>query len=361
MTTAPRSSLTGMRAAFLRPITLQSWSHAELAAWVRRIAASPVNTIMLKEQSVSPELVDLCLQEDIAIVSSIACFSDHLGPDRVPSRLRPIDEHGRTFDKMVWYEGVVPTDDTYNAALDDRVHSAATVEGVTGLALDFLRWPLHWTVELRGLTPSPRRGSFDPASLQRFRDWLAERDIDNAGIQVHQSAASAERIQQVLDSGWTQFRCDVISTLATVLVDTIHAAGRWAGVFVAPVPHDARRTHLGQDTGSLGDIADVLLPMSYHGIMHESSAWTLRAADDVAATTDAPQVPAVQATSESAYSGDNDWGPPIDAEEFAGLAADLDRMFGGFFVFPGDALDDERSRLLARALDPQPHSRARRS
>jgi hypothetical protein len=332
-----------INAAYVRPTTLRAWTDTDWSSWVDIVAAAGVDTIVAKAPTIRPEHVTACRRAGISLVGALTCFSDHDASNAVPPELRPVDERGERWEPMEWYAGVIPTDDDFNDVLARRCADALRVDGVDGVIFDFLRWPGHWELELR-LPRQVRRSSFDPITLRRFRDWLG----DSFTNDINDAAESARAIDALLAEQWQQFRIDVICRVAQRLTSLVHGSGRWAGIFVVPAPDGVRRSAFGQATALLGEVVDVLIPMTFHGILHESPQWPAEIANDVGATTDRPVIAMIQLSSDPAYAAGSDWGDDVTLEAAtSAVHALINSCAVGVCYFPGEALIESRLTSIA--------------
>jgi hypothetical protein len=336
--------LGAMRGAYLLARALRAWTRDELVTWIGAAAECGIDTVITKVDAVTPELIAACHAHDIAVLGSLACFSDHAGPTERNEHRRPIDDRGQRFRPMEWYTGLIPTEDAYNDELVRRCGDACRIDGITGIALDFLRWPGHWELELRP-GALPRRSSFDPITLRTFRDHLAGHGRPDGGFDPDDAAGAARFIANHLPDAWTAFRCDTIVQVATRLTAEIRAAGLASGLFVVPAEPGELRTVVGQDVARLGALVDVLLPMTYHAIMLRDATWPSTIVDALRAATTTPVVPMLQTTADRRFSGGYDWGPPIAPGQFATALASIEPA--GYCVFPGEGLDSARFKILA--------------
>jgi hypothetical protein len=332
-----------INAAYLRPTTLRRWSDSEFASWIDTIAACGVDTVIAKAPAIRPAHVASCRRAGVSLVGALTCFSDHDADAAAPPALRPVDERGEPWRPMEWYAGIIPTDEAYNDALAARCRDALDIEGLDGLVFDFLRWPGHWELELRP-PGRVRRSSFDVTTLRRFQDWLGP----GGSIDPEDPVASARVIADDLAGDWERFRVEVIDHVAARLAALVHASGRWAGLFVIPAPDTVRRSVFGQATASLGAFLDVLLPMTFNGILGQPPTWPATIAADVGATTDRPVVPMIQLSADPVYAHGSDWGPELSpADVTAAVRATVGSPVAGVCFFPGEALADPRLTRIA--------------
>ncbi|MFF4340400.1 hypothetical protein ACFY00_10715 [Kitasatospora sp. NPDC001540] len=304
-----------------------------------RAAATGLDTVVTKLDAVTPALADRARRRGLRVYGSFACFRGPKGPPAV-------DQDGRTWRPMEWYTGVRPNDPGWNARLADRLAAVLRAAPVDGLLLDFLRWPLHWEQELRP-GARPRSASYDPDTLRQF---TARTGLRPPGP----GAAAARWIAAHHAAAWEEFRTAAVTAAARLLTGAARAArpGLPVGAFLVPAADEAgRRAAVGQDARRLAGFLDLLLPMTYHAILHRGPDWPARA---VLATESAvPLVPVVQTTSDAAavLGRDADWGPPVGD---AGFAALLDHTLaagsGSICLFPGEGLGPVRWDVLAGRL-----------
>ena len=267
-----------------------------------------VSTLITKAAAVTPELADRCHRAGLRVLGSVACYSDHAEPVQ-RTDLRPVDERGG-WAPMEWYTGIVPTDSAYNDVLIRRCAELAGRDYLDGLMLDFLRWPLHWELELRP-GAAPRHSSFDPGTLAAFsRDTGVTLPRDAAG-----SLLGPLRIQ------WYAWREQTITAMAAHLTTAIRRKRPDAFVGLFLVPGDAAQRRLvGQDVTALGAYIDVFYAMTYHRIVRQPATWIADVVTDLRARTDRPVVPMVQTSADPA----------------------LAHADGPLCLFPAEGMDDPR-------------------
>ena len=133
-----------------------------------------VNTITTESLTYRDDLIDLAHALDMRFVGGISCFSEHGGSNQLLHKrpeLWPILETGEKRPLMEWYIGVTPTFDDYNQSRLDEIERIMRDHALDGMCLDFVRWPLHWELELRPGAPEPFQSSFDLHTLARFSDY----------------------------------------------------------------------------------------------------------------------------------------------------------------------------------------------
>jgi hypothetical protein len=326
--------------------TWRAWSPQGRARQLQALRELGVTAIVTETIEPPVELVRDATAADLQTYVSIACFSAHAWPHLVEGMdLRPVQADGRPRPTLEWYTGLIPTHDAYNQAHLGRIARIAEARP-TGIILDFIRWPMHWELELRAGAPEPDESSFDERSLDAFATWLEARGDSKAG------ALDAAALTGPLRDRWTTFKCDVITRFACAAAAVIRSVDPIieVGAFIVPGTEDQRRRLLGQDVRALGDCLDLLLPMTYHSILHEPVDLVERVTSDIAGRTSAPVVPVVQVTAEESVAHPWDWGEPVSVEEM-GHAVEIALLAAsGVVLFPFEGLDPPRREMLTQIL-----------
>ncbi|MFC8450850.1 hypothetical protein [Kitasatospora sp. NPDC057223] len=319
--------------------------------WLGALADAGLDTVVTKAAAVTPGFAAAARAAGLRVVGSVPCFRAGDGPSaRYADELRPVDDEGRTWRRMEWYDGLIPTHHAHNRALVRHCAELAASPDLDGLALDFLRWPLHWELELRP-GALPRAGSYDPLTLAGFEQHTGLRLPDRGD-----APAAARWIDDHHRPEWHDYRAAVITGAAAAVTAAVRAVrpGLWLGAFLVPAPEEQRRALLGQDTAALGRLFDALLVMSYHAILHRPPGFPAEAAAEAREHTGRPVVPMVQVTSDPVHARGADWGPPVGAAQYAAaLRGSLRAGRGECCLFPGEGLDEELLRLTRRQFaDP---------
>jgi hypothetical protein len=323
--------------------TWRSWSADDLARELRRLRELGVDTIVTETLEPPTDLVLAATDAGLRSVVSVACFSAHASPHLIEGLdVLPVQADGKPRRQIEWYIGLIPTHEEYNAAHLQRIGRVAEARPA-GVILDFIRWPLHWELELRQGAPQPQESSFDKRSIRAFGAWLEE------GGEAPTHGLDAAALMGPLRERWTAFKCDIITRFACAAAEIIRSvdAGISVGAFIVPGTDRQRRELLGQDVGALGDCLDLLLPMTYHGILHEPVDLIERVTRDIAGRTGTPVIPVVQATADRSVAGAWDWGREVSPREL-GTAVDAALgIAGGVLLFPLEGLDEPRQEELA--------------
>lgn len=334
-----------MRACGDRPVvgvfvfeeSWRSWNQDDLAEACLTFRECGVNRFITETWEPGQDLIDTAHRHGMDFWISVSCFSDHVTPIRESRpELTPITAAGTPREQQEWYVGLIPTDERYNNALVRRCAELAATFDIDGFALDFMRWPLHWELELRPQA-LPVETSFDPLTIGQFRLFDPDMPARRVGAE-----AATEILNRRLDK-WIAFKCNVITTLVARIHNALAASrpGLSTGVFVVPGDEETRRRFVGQDVHALGEIVDELLPMTYHRIVERDIGWIEDTVLGIRSVAPGSRItPVLQVTSHPCFSGDSDWGAPMEPDEAraALVSGRSAASAGGVVVFPGEAL-----------------------
>lgn len=320
--------------AFVQERTWRAWNRGTTTDVCRLLAECGVNRFMTETWHLDARLVDTVHSSGMSFWTSVACYSDHAEPVRhARPELVPITAQGDPRPQMEWYGGLVPTDAAYNDSLADRCAAIAASFDVDGFCLDFMRWPLHWEIELRD-GEVPIETSFDATSLAAFRS--------RTGLPAPRlvGAAAAARILESHLDDWVSFKCAVIVDNSRRIIEAIRSERPElrTGLFVVPGDDATRRRHVGQDVSALGAVFDELLPMAYHRILHRSPSWIAATVEQTRLMAGAAAcVPVVQITAAPQFADGADWGTAMAAGEPQQVLETALRAGAGVVAFPAEA------------------------
>ena len=337
--------------AFVFP---QFWNDPERArSGFARLRASGVTAIMTESDSYDHSVVDLAHQAGLQFYAGIACFSDHA------SNFRWINEHGESWpiletggkrQQMEWYIGISPTDRGRQEDVLAEIARIAQTYSIDGLFLDFVRWPLHWEIELRPGRPRPLDSSFDAGTLMKF-----EEATGSLPDSLDTVSARARWIRENRFRAWVDFKCKVITDFVRMAREALKDARSDAelGIYVAPDVDGLAEPLTGQRVRDLAPLVDWLAPMLYHNILLQPPSWIGTALDEVIQTAGAKTLPVVQADSNRDPVVAADWGPSMSDADWIATLSEVARRpdVAGLIVFPGTALLGARGAPLQSMLN----------
>jgi uncharacterized lipoprotein YddW (UPF0748 family) len=167
-----------------------------------------------------------------------------------------------------YYKFMCPSRDEVRAYLRGVVGDLATVDGITSIHLDYIRYPdVILPVALwpkYNLVQDKEYPEFDfcycDVCRERFRKIAGEDPKSLPDPPAHQA--------------WLQYRYDTITRVVEELADVAHGGGKLLTAAVFPTPTIAR-TLVRQDWTKWK--LDAALPMIYNGFYKEGVAWIERA------------------------------------------------------------------------------------
>jgi hypothetical protein len=311
-------------------------------------AGAGLNTVVTESDDYDAQILEDVRAAGLQFWGGLGCFSPQTNEGNVLERrphLWPILATGGRRPQMEWYNGVIPTDVDYN---DTRISLAARLMSefeFDGFALDFVRWPMHWELELRAGRPAPLENSFDPLSVRRFRDW-ADVDIPTASSANETAAVIYDRFPEL----WIDFKCWVITEFVGRMSARLRAASpRPIPIALCTVPENSE--WVGQRFTDLAAVADLVCPMSYHPILHRPPAWVIQNVRQAISLAPGQVAPILQIDTDGEEVG-ADFGAPVSEQEFEFvLAGTLAEEVAGVILFTGSELArSSRLQTLSRVL-----------
>jgi hypothetical protein len=313
-----------------------------------------INALVTESETYDAAAIDAVHELGLQFYAGVACFSDHATNfARLAARpqLWPILETGKRRPQMEWYVGISPTNREHQQAILSLVGSIGSSYEVDGLFLDFVRWPLHWEIELRPGRPSPPDSSFDTATLQRF--------ADATGVvppsRLNTIAARATWIREYHRQEWIDFKCEIVTAFVDEAKAVLRASRPAAelGIFIVPEIDGWTEPLTGQRLEALAPLADWVSPMLYHNILLQPPTWISGRIAEVVRFAGSKTLPVVQADSNRDPSFVADWGPPMPIADWQATLSEVEASVGiaGLIVFPGTSLlDNGRSGALRTML-----------
>jgi hypothetical protein len=307
-----------------------------------------VNAIMTETDSYDFSAIEATHNSGLRFYAGVACFSDHAANFRFIKKhpeLWPILENGECRPQMEWYIGMTPIDRRRQVEVLGTIGSIARTYPVDGLFLDFVRWPLHWEIELRPGQAKPLDSSFDPTTLVKFVAAYGALPGDLNSIPAKAAWIRENRLRD-----WVDFKCQVITDFVAKARSVLKDARPDAelGVYVVPDVDGLTEPLTGQRIRDLTPLADWIAPMLYHNILLQPPAWVGSAFKKVSETTGVKTLPVVQADANRDPNDSADWGPPMSAENFGVCLSQVGTQsdISGLIVFPGRALIEGRGAAL---------------
>lgn len=318
-----------------------------------RLRDCGVNAIMTESDSYELSAVDAAHNAGFRFFAGVACFSDHASKFRSlreRPELWPVLENGERRPQMEWYVGMSPSDRKRQEEALSQIRLIAGTLPIDGLFLDFVRWPLHWEIELRAGRDRPLDSSFDAATLTMFEKATGALPPD-----LDSTKARATWIRKNRLADWVEFKCKVVSDFVGEARSALKEANADAelGIYVVPDVNGLSEPLTGQRIKDLAPLVDWVAPMLYHNILLQSPTWIASTLAPLVAIAGEKTLPVLQADSNRDPAIVGDWGPPMSevawSETLSQVAGRSD--IGGLIVFPGMALTGGRGASLRAMLE----------
>lgn len=163
------------------------------------------------------------------------------------------------------YRFLCPNHEGVTEYLKDRIREIAEVEGLTGIHLDFIRYPdailpygLH---QSRGVVQDKVYPQWDCCYCDECRaKFKAQTGIDP--LELEDPGTNPE---------WLQFRWDSMAEMSSELLAEIKACGKVASAAVFATPEESKKL-VRQDWVNYRN-ADLLMPMIYHDAYAQPGEW----------------------------------------------------------------------------------------
>ncbi len=341
--------------AFIFPEIWQAWTQDEARRAFKTLRDFGINAIVTESEDYRDDLIGLAHHLNLQFIGGIACFSEHARNHqllRARPELWPVLENGQFRPQMEWYIGVTPTFDDYRGERLDLIERVMREHELDGMCLDFIRWPMHWELELRPGAPEPVHSGFDPHSISVF--------LHDAGLELpSQCDTTVRQAAWILSQhrvAWIDFICRVITSFVAQARSRIRAHrgdSALLGMYLVPAMDERRAEFVGQRAGDLAPLVDYFAPMAYHAIVHQTAGWVTQVLDDVVRTAPGKTLPVLQVDSAEGTEMGADWGPSVSPEEWEHVASDtLNRHdLLGLVAFTGTSLfRDNRGERLRKCI-----------
>ncbi|WP_139167937.1 hypothetical protein [Bauldia litoralis] len=338
--------------AFVFP---DAWSDLEVfRALLAEFQRFGVSAIVTETDTYCAAAIDAVHERGMQFFAGIACFSDHASNFKTLAarpELRPVLENGEPRSQMEWYVGITPTDRRHQESVLNKIRLIAASNEIDGLFLDFVRWPLHWELELRPGQEPPMDSSFDEATLEIFAEATRLRPPSSR-------RAVADRAAWILGSHrteWVNFKCQVITSFVHEARAALLDARRRSklGAFLVPDGALTSESFTGQRWEDLVPLIDWAAPMLYHNILLQPPAWIGQMVDHAVSMAGSKTLPVLQADSNRDPAVAADWGPPMDIDNWRAALTEVAGRddIAGLVVFPGPGLlEDGRGEALRDAM-----------
>lgn len=270
MASAPSENpKTGLQKAVF---CLTKLNHYEL----ERLAASGFNSLVLRFEQAEQTWLDHCKHLGFSIFLETALFVGKQHWETYQDA-RPLERSGKALEAINWYYGVCPNQPELRSKKLQEIKKALELENLSGLFLDFIRYPCHWE-EVRSANLSEY--CFCPNCLKSYQAWGGKEPEGES---------------------WTRWKCEQITQFVVEVRKLISTYNPHLnlGIFTVPWQENefggALRTILGQDRLELAKVVDSFAAMTYHALSAQYPPWIKLITQAIAHQTHKPVVPVVQA------------------------------------------------------------------
>ncbi|HIE09484.1 MAG TPA: hypothetical protein EYP65_06495 [Armatimonadetes bacterium] len=226
------------------------------------------NSMVISHKVARPEVVERCVREGLKVYLDFACFAGKERAKKHPD-LWPIGADGRRMEPDEWYLGLCPTKRWWREHLLERMTESARKLPISGVWLDFIRFPTRWEL------PNPRikQACFCKSCLGLFREFAG---ID---VPVDEPAKAAREILSRHLRKWAEFKVWVVTSFVEQVRRALDEVRPGLALGCFTVPWRLREFGgailkvLGQDFREMARFADALSPMVYHRMLGRPVDW----------------------------------------------------------------------------------------
>jgi hypothetical protein len=248
-----------------------------------------------------PEFTAAARTAGLRVFAEFGCFVGESWWQKHPHS-RPITLQGHPLPKLEWYAGVNPSHPAVRSEQLAALEKLLSTYDLDGVWLDFIRWPGRWEKP----NPAQHLTSFDSGTLLRFQA--------DTGI-----TTSADELATRHAEAWHAWRCAQITNWVAQAAEVVRrvAPETQLGLFSVPwrvADFDGGLVRvMGQDLKALAAHVNVFSPMVYHRMCGQPVEWIAEVTAEVAAMTERPVWPIIQAVDEPDAMPDDEFDAAIGA------------------------------------------------
>ncbi len=252
--------------------------------------------------------------------------------------------------KEDWVEFACPSRSDFRERRVDAARGIVKRLQPEGLSIDFIRYFVYWEmVEPERAPGSLPRTCYCVSCLQAFAVFL--------GVPIYSIPPQPQRAAAWIEANaadqWVRFKTETITSMAEEIADAVREVDPeiLINFHIVPWRRDdydgAIASVAGQDPSAMGEIADLLSPMTYSFMLHRPPEWVASVVEDLDWVADCPIVPSIQVG--TAYREGEDF----SAAEFeAALRAALEPPSAGVVFWSWDHIEAEpaKAEVIRRVL-----------
>ncbi len=255
-----------------------------------------INTVFTSASLDSnPEFRQLARQHRIKIFIILPIFFNpqalHSNPDlyALTNRGTPAVEE--------WVEFVCPSRDDYRRQKIEYIMNLIRELDPDGLSLDFIRHFVFWEKVYPDRQPGDIPNTcFDDHCLQKFQA--------DCTIEIPDDLKNAPDIYTWIQDNclaeWTEWKCELIASMIRDIASEARKIKPGIKINVHAVPwrqtdfNNSIKTVVGQDFSKIGDIVDLISPMTYAHMVRQKPEWIGSVTRDIASQVKCQVVPSIQ-------------------------------------------------------------------
>jgi hypothetical protein len=211
-----------------------------------------------------------------------------------------------------WVEFVCPSREDYRKQKIDYIMNLVHDLDPDGLSLDFIRHFVFWEKVYPDRKPEDIPNTcFNIHCLQKFQ---SERNIQ-IPADLRKTSEIYAWIQDNCLAEWTNWKCELITSMIRDIATEARKIKPEIQINVHAVPwrqndfDGSIKTVVGQDFSKIGDIVDLISPMTYAHMVRQKPEWVSSVTKDIAGQVKCAVVPSIQVN--KAYLEE-----PVSLEEF---------------------------------------------
>lgn len=224
---------------------------------------------------------DALAEREIAYFSSLNFGFDPKFAATHPELL-PIDQFGKTEEKVDWYIGLPPDRKENTNHKIGLLEPAVRALMPDGVHLGFIRWPGFWEIWL----PDIKQGDmpdycYSPQTLTRF---CADKGVD---LPIKDAVASAGLIASHHRPAWRDWKCNETVKTVRAIKNRLASIKPDIRIVINTLPFflddfdNAVEEVFGQSPQRLTAVADLFEVMAYHQILRRDTSWPGKIGTDV--------------------------------------------------------------------------------
>ena len=254
-----------------------------------------INTVFAGVDLITDEFRNLAKKQNIKVFIILPIFYD---PDTLaisPELYAITDQGGKA--KEEWVEFVCPSRRDYRKKKIQYIKTLIHNLHPDGISLDFIRHFVFW----EKVYPH-RKADYIPNTC--FDSHCMTKFQSDTDISIPDSLIQASEISEWIEANcptqWTDWKCDLITEMIREITSEVKKIDPKILVNVHAVPWRRNdfdggiRNIVGQNFSDIGEIVDMISPMTYAHMVKREPEWINSVVKDIAAQTKCKIIPSIQ-------------------------------------------------------------------